>query len=341
MASVSSPPGQYTSYKMEPQQLHPEAKQHGDANLAFTRAAFAFRDGLDHKRVSNVTVSEVQELPEAEAGPTADEIAEKAHKARHKRRIRIARTIQHILTSLLSIAVAGLQGQMYYSYQSTKNVSGAWPVNANLVPTLMLFATAIIALFVDFCALTAYLWPSSSVGRMAFSLANSANYVIKTFKAIAYAYSTVVCKTMFDQGNASGMNTDLWSWTCSPKADAHANITHAGANCLGSYIAWYLSFANIGIEVLGIVIDQIVARDEEKWKSKSNSKASAEMKPTKGASSGAAKPLLGGTAAIGITGKGKYQKLTDDEYDQLDKLQGGYDGELNSAMSGVFKKESK
>lgn len=183
MASASSPPPQYTAYKQEPQQLSApgtpstnlsqDAKPHADPNrssIVFARAAFQFREALDRKRV-DTTSAPVKAVDEAiEQAPSEEELANKAHQLRHKRRVRIARVSQHLLTSLLSIGVAGLQGQTYITYQKTKNVANAWPQVPNLLPTLMLFITSITALFIDICALTAYLLPHSKIGHEAYSV---------------------------------------------------------------------------------------------------------------------------------------------------------------------------
>lgn len=92
------------------------------------------------------------------------------HQARHKRRIRIARGIQHLLTALLSISVAVMQGRTYILYQQTKGVPGTWPSFVNLLPTLMLFVTALVATVVDLCAIIAYAWPQTRAGSVAFKV---------------------------------------------------------------------------------------------------------------------------------------------------------------------------
>lgn len=152
-------------------------------NLAFTRAAFAFKDGLDKARESKnnnqVKVSvEPVETPSVEP-PNArlSSTDEAAHQARHQRRIHIARVVQHLLTSVLSIVIAILQGKVFVLYKQTQNVAGAWPMNPDLVPTLMLFVTAVIALTIDACALIAYFWPKSSIGKRAYSVRPASAFI--------------------------------------------------------------------------------------------------------------------------------------------------------------------
>lgn len=92
------------------------------------------------------------------------------HQARHKRRIRIVRGFQHLLTALVSLGVAILQGRTYIIYEQTKNVPGAWPSFPDLFPTLLLFATAVAATTMDLCALIAYVWPKTRAGNVAYKV---------------------------------------------------------------------------------------------------------------------------------------------------------------------------
>lgn len=90
--------------------------------------------------------------------------------AQHERRIRIIKGIEHLLTALVSLVVAGIAGRTYIVYDQTKTVSGAWPDDPNLLPTIMLFSTAVAATVMDLCALIAYLWPHTTVGSVAFKV---------------------------------------------------------------------------------------------------------------------------------------------------------------------------
>lgn len=232
-----------------------DAAQHNQPNLAFTKAAFIFKDGLSKARTNKkddkveVTVKSVEPPTPKPNAPAS--IAEDAHQARHKRRIRMLRLVQHLLTSILSVIIAILQGKVYIVYLQTKSVQGAWPTTPNLVPTLMLCITAVAALGIDLCAIVAYFWPQSTIGKRAFmvsssfvfslqhlltvwKLASSGYGIYTTFKGISYAYSAVVCKTGFDQGNATGDNNDLWSWLCRSKDSTTSAVTQASANCTGS-----------------------------------------------------------------------------------------------------------
>jgi len=83
----------------------------------------------------------------------------------------------------------------------------------------------------------------------------------------------------------------------------------------------YLSTANIAIEVIGLVIDQYVKRDAEKFKSISSTN------PASGETDSAAAPLMAGNAsdeqsqlpAYSLR-QHSYQKISDADFDQLDDL---------------------
>lgn len=137
-------------------------------NLAFTKAVLAFESNLGKKKQPTVATVETVEAAE----PDSEALALQAHEERHKKRIRIARGVQHLLTGILSLAVAMLQGATYVRYQQTKNVQGAWPAHPNLVPTLMLFATAVAGVAFDSAALIAYTWPQTSLGKKALAVSN-------------------------------------------------------------------------------------------------------------------------------------------------------------------------
>lgn len=85
----------------------------------------------------------------------------------------------------------------------------------------------------------------------------------------------------------------------------------------------YLSTANIGIELVGLVIDQYVKRDAEKFKRAV--KANAALMEAGAAASAATgndsddQPLL---PAYSFK-QHPYQKLSDADFDQLDSLGGG------------------
>jgi len=91
----------------------------------------------------------------------------------------------------------------------------------------------------------------------------------------------------------------------------------------------YLSTANIAIEVIGLVIDQYVKRDAEKFKKISGTSAASTGTDAAAALSTAGnaadeRPLLPAYSF----GQGSYQKLSDAEFDQLDDLGNGLNTDL-------------
>lgn len=171
----------FTEYKREPQQLDlqpsfnssptsPSQPKQIDASVV--KAAFAFHNNADaarRKRDSQFTVTTTS-VPPTPMPDSPEEQAIRAHEARHLFRIRLARSIQHLITSLLSLAIAIMQGQTYSVYQQTKDVHNAWPVHADVFPTLLLFSVAVVALVFDIAAIIAYVWPNTRIGQKAFKV---------------------------------------------------------------------------------------------------------------------------------------------------------------------------
>jgi hypothetical protein len=182
MESKQNPPETFTAYKKEPQQLElqpilsnsppasPNQPKQIDASVV--KAAFAFHNGVDvarRKRESQYTVTTTS-VPPTPVPETPEEQATRAHEARHLFRIRIARSVQHLITSALSLMIAIFQGRTYTLYQQTKGVAGAWPKYADVFPTLLLFSVAVVALVFDACAITAYTFPNTGIGKKAFKV---------------------------------------------------------------------------------------------------------------------------------------------------------------------------
>jgi hypothetical protein len=147
------------------------------------------------------------------------------------RRIRIMRIIQSVLSAVLSLAIAIFQGRVYGTYQNTKSVNGAWPPIPNVVPTLLLFSVAIAALVFDGCMLVAYMMPNHKYMKWVVLVGGGAHYIVTSTKTVSYAISAVISKTSNDYGVATGLNSDLWSWTCSDLPPDMAALIHSDSNC--------------------------------------------------------------------------------------------------------------
>src|SRR5262249_5863040 len=84
----------------------------------------------------------------------------------------------------------------------------------------------------DTCLVVAYLMPGKSIALKAIKIAAGAHWVVTSAKTASYAVTSILCRTGYDFGNMSGANNDLWSWTCSDKADAMADVNQAQSNCM-------------------------------------------------------------------------------------------------------------
>ncbi|KAK0729463.1 hypothetical protein B0H67DRAFT_638076 [Lasiosphaeris hirsuta] len=187
---------------------------------------------------------------------------DEAKYARRDKRIKVLRIIQSTLSALLSIAIAVFQGRVYWTYQNTKAVPGAWPVVPDVVPTILLFSVAVAALVFDICMIIAYLRPRSKLAPWAVRVGGAAHYAVASAKTVSYAISAVISKTSFDFGNNSGQNADLWSYTCTEQAAVVHGI-QAESNCNSQYASWAFAICQLGLEIFGWVISILVLRQSD------------------------------------------------------------------------------
>ena len=87
--------------------------------------------------------TETDTHPESEMDPKT---------ARAAKRIKIMRVVQSTLSALLSLGIAIFQARVYATYQNTRSQEGMWPTVPNVMPTLLLFSVAIVALVFDGCS---------------------------------------------------------------------------------------------------------------------------------------------------------------------------------------------
>lgn len=177
--------------------------------------------------------SERKDVSYSAVKPPAELVQEGFDEAKHARRdkrIKVMRITQSTLSALLSIAIAVFQGRVYWTYQNTREMPGAWPTVPDVVPTLLLFSVAIAALVFDMCMIVAYMRPTSKYAPWAVRIGGVAHYVVASAKTVSYGISAMISKTSYDFGNASGQNADLWSYTCTEPAAAIEPI-QAESNC--------------------------------------------------------------------------------------------------------------
>lgn len=239
----------------DPPTLPPPSGKESRVNTGFAKAAIVLNhrlEGIRGKRVSfsssnsnpttpksNMTtgkpavVVRVEEVAEKDAGQAEPELDPEIKKEQAKidKSIRILRAVQGTVTGFLSLMIAIFQGRAYVNYLNTKDVPGAWPKTPSLAPTIMLFSVAIAAIVFDLALLVAYFFPRAKIAKYALVVAIKAHWVITSAKTVSYLLTAVACRAGFDQGNASGNNNDLWSWTCSDKAKPMEATNNCDANC--------------------------------------------------------------------------------------------------------------
>ncbi|KAF2728356.1 hypothetical protein EJ04DRAFT_581415 [Polyplosphaeria fusca] len=301
-------PTAYRDDNALPGTLTPSEKQ----NIGFAKAAFAFKDELDHVRANKTHLNASNspgQLPsektqyktyvvdqETMATPSTPAFPDRTE--RYNRRIRIFRAVQHTLTSISSIVIAVLQGLTYIKYQQTKDVPNAWPQRPTLFPTLLLMVVAIMALLFDISSLIAYWMPGKRIAEKAFRLAMNLHYWITGVKTIAYTVAAAVCRTGF----AVGGNNDLWGWSCSAKGEDMQHVNDASFNCTGNTVAWILSIINIGVEVIGVAITVLVMKRDGKGYEPMPTSPNAAKSPNDTSNDSASNPLLQRYSALDSQG---------------------------------------
>jgi hypothetical protein len=226
--------------------VYPPATQCSDgASIQFAKAAFLFKDKLDDVRKKRTEMPK-DAAPAATSPPQTalqdgaakgddttkgDDEASGSDDPIEARRLLILHLAQTALTSLLSIAIAALQGKAYVRYLQTKDTPGAWPKHPNLLPTILLMVIAVLAGTLDLSVLMANIFRSHA--KTFFGIATKSFNILTCVKGVSYALVSVVCRGSFNYGKSSGQKNDLWGWTCSAAADKFDSVTQAGANCTG------------------------------------------------------------------------------------------------------------
>lgn len=100
------------------------------------------------------------------------------------------------------------------------------------VPTFLLLVVSLAALVLDICMIIAYVWPGGYFAQQAFKVGSAAHWVAVSAKSVSYAITAIVCKGGFNQGQKSGNNADLWSYTCSKAGQKQLeDVTNAQMDC--------------------------------------------------------------------------------------------------------------
>ncbi|KAJ9618898.1 hypothetical protein H2203_008714 [Taxawa tesnikishii (nom. ined.)] len=166
-------------------------------------------------------------------------------------KLALVRLGHHVLTSLLSVAIASLQLATYVTYTRTRHVSDAWPTQPTLSPTVMLMVIALLALALDVCLAALYCAP----GKRAAARVERVGTDISSFDA--------------------GGGHDLWGWTCSAQGAEMGHVNMAGFNCAADTVAWVLAIAQCALETLGILVTTAVNRRDGKQAEKDGENSEA------------------------------------------------------------------
>lgn len=227
------------SETIETEKTSPAATPDQRQNPAFDKAVLAFKDNIN----KSPTIT-VQDCDSEANTPTTPQFASEGNDTDDKR-LRVLRVTQHILSSILSLAIAILQSLTYAKYQQTKDVPGAWPTHPQLLPTLLLLCVAATALVFDVSSLIVYFLPGKSIAARAFRLTRVLHYFIMGAKGLSFAVATSVCRTAFSMSSGN----DLWGWSCSAQADAMQSVNNAAFNCTGSVSRSIQPHPNLSSEV--------------------------------------------------------------------------------------------
>lgn len=108
------------------------------------------------------------------------------------------------------------------------------------VPTILLLVVSLAALILDICMIIAHAWPNGYLAQRAFKIGSAAHWVAVSAKSVSYAITAIVCRGGFNQGQKSGQNADLWSYTCSEKGQKQLeDVTNARMDC-SQQVGWFI-----------------------------------------------------------------------------------------------------
>lgn len=201
-------------------------------NRTFAAACFAFRDN-SNKAKQNRRQSSLHHYSPAASDPASPDLSTEPDspppqtQRRRVSKLALVRLGHHVLTSLLSVAIASLQLATYVTYTRTRHVSDAWPTQPTLSPTVMLMVIALLALALDVCLAALYCAPGKRAAARVERVGTDISYAIAGVKGVAYVIGATACRSSFDAGGGH----DLWGWTCSAQGAEMGHVNMAGFNC--------------------------------------------------------------------------------------------------------------
>jgi len=124
------------------------------------------------------------------------------------------RVVHRVVVTILSICSTSLEGQILYSFISTKNTErggrGPWAKQTSLWPSILLISTSSTTALIGLLVLLAYLRSIRTANHMAILNAT----IILTVEVAGFIFWIVVA-ILYRTGKTG---KDLWGWACSPVA---------------------------------------------------------------------------------------------------------------------------
>lgn len=141
-------------------------------------------------------------------------------------KLRVYLVIQYILNGILAIVIIGIMALTLVKFNSSKNITGAWPKNPILSPTFLMLSVSVINLTVDAIYLLVQCCGAraiKTVSRIVIKVRNTTGIITAIAPAIAAGFSS------FAESTSGGR--DLWGWSCSPEADAMSTVNSSEMVC--------------------------------------------------------------------------------------------------------------
>ena len=130
------------------------------------------------------------------------------------RYLQIVKILAQVCTVLFSTVMFGIMVQVLVKYYSTRNlvVAGkdAWPKNAKVWPTIMLFASALVTLLMAFVVLMFHC--------CAFNKARK-NWKLQIARYAIHIIGWIIVSFIYRyEKSLHNVNNDLWGWSCTEEA---------------------------------------------------------------------------------------------------------------------------
>ena len=134
--------------------------------------------------------------------------------------------VQHSLTAIFSLVIIAVMALTLQKHQSTQTVSGAWPANPYLTPTLVMLAMAMLTGAGDVVKLL-----MDCLSGDAAKMAKRAASRIRIIGSVLQMVSSAGGAGFFKWAKDNSGNNDLWGWSCTDAAADFSGLTSAPSLC--------------------------------------------------------------------------------------------------------------